>query len=232
MKDRIKESLWNAACQIWQGKYHIFANEYAVGREMPFVVERNGKIYNLVGTIDRIDMFDNYVRVIDYKSGDMKLSDEKLEAGIQLQLPLYSLSLMGDLQVSGMYYFRIKDVIKDVDMVSTDNSVLKEYKLSGPTLDNIDVIEANDCKIRTNNRSDIISAEFTTKGEVSKKSNVLSSEKMIGLMEQASEKAAVTIDRILKGETKAAPVSIGDFDSCRYCKYRCLCNAGHSVTQY
>jgi ATP-dependent helicase/nuclease subunit B len=69
----------------------------AVSTEIPFTLDLGGEQIKLTGQIDRIDVGQIHgvtvFNIIDYKSGqEVKLSDENIEAGRQLQLPLYALA--------------------------------------------------------------------------------------------------------------------------------------------
>ncbi len=44
---------------------------------------------NLTGKIDRIDLKENYISIVDYKTGASKVSAKNLDNGIDLQLPVY-----------------------------------------------------------------------------------------------------------------------------------------------
>lgn len=53
----------------------------------------DGRKISLSGVADRVDLWTGesatYVRIVDYKTGDLRLSYAELDAGLQLQLPLY-----------------------------------------------------------------------------------------------------------------------------------------------
>lgn len=223
MKEKVKTSLWMAIVQLRQGVYNIFSNEYVVGKNISLILkDENGNDYHITGTIDRIDTNGEYARVIDYKSGLVEFSSDKMAVGIQLQLPLYASAISNeDTKVSGMYYFRIKDFVLDAD---GDNFPLKEFKLSGPTLSDVNVLMDNDTKLDNGMASPIISAELTQKGEISKKSKVLNTEEIKNIIKNAESIAIETIKKIKEGETKAYPLVIKGYDACEYCKYKCLCN--------
>jgi len=48
-----------------------------------------GELLKLKGRLDRVDRCGERVRVIDYKTGNVRMDDEDLEGGTALQLPLY-----------------------------------------------------------------------------------------------------------------------------------------------
>ena len=76
----------------------------------PAVELLNGKV-RLSGKIDRVDGYKNYFRIIDYKTGGKEVKDDKIFAGVKLQLYLYSLAIK-DKILAGAYYLRVNDEYK------------------------------------------------------------------------------------------------------------------------
>lgn len=79
----------------------------------PAVKLAGGKV-SLSGKIDRVDEYKNYFRIIDYKTGGSEVGDEKIFAGVKLQLYLYSLAVT-DKTLAGAYYLRVNDEYKAED---------------------------------------------------------------------------------------------------------------------
>lgn len=228
LKDRIKVSAWNSILQIKKGSYNVARDEYAVGREIPLDIKLdNGKTVHLVGIIDRIDIYEKdstkYARIIDYKSGNISFSEDLLSAGVQLQLPLYSKAVSGDFELTGMYYFHIQNPIIDAD--NKNDTIEKQFQLSGPTVSDLPLIMANDVTLSDpGTSSNVIQVDVTTKGDISKKSKVLEESSMEELYEKSIDIVKDSIERILNGETKAVPFKYKDNDSCKYCQYRSICH--------
>lgn len=66
---------------------------------------------NLRGTIDRVDIFSESFRIIDYKSSEHTLSATDISAGLQLQLLSYLMiaTKLFDKNPAGAYYFSLKE---------------------------------------------------------------------------------------------------------------------------
>ncbi len=77
--------------------------------EHHFEVNITGKVV-LRGIIDRIDCYEDQLRIIDYKSSAKTLSEKKVKAGVQLQLLSYLIIASGLMQKIpfGAYYFCMK----------------------------------------------------------------------------------------------------------------------------
>jgi ATP-dependent helicase/nuclease subunit B len=233
IKEKIRVSAWQAVKQLKTGSFDVAKNEYAVGKEVPLDIElNNGKIVHIIGIIDRLDMYENngekYVRVIDYKSGSTSYSDDLINAGIQLQLPLYAKAVSGDFKVGGAYYFHIANPILDADDKS--DIIDKKFQLSGPTLNDLPVIYANDENLSdVSYASKVISVDTTSKGEFSKRSKLLEEEQLEEVINTSIEVAKDTIDKMMSGETRAYPFKYKDNDSCKYCQYRAICHFDSTI---
>ena len=123
---------------------------------------------------------------------------------------------------AGIYYSRIVDPIKDVD--TDKDNISKKFQLNGITLADMSVLSASDRMLDGPSSSDIIQADITTKGEISKKSKVLDKKEFDELLEKAVLVASETISKILSGETKINPKKLSDYNACEYCEYKSICH--------
>ena len=83
------------------------------GNSYPAVDLLGGRV-KLAGKIDRVDEYKNYFRITDYKTGGSEVGDDKIFAGVKLQLYLYSLAVT-DKTLAGAYYLRVNDEYKAAD---------------------------------------------------------------------------------------------------------------------
>ena len=97
-----------AASKDWRP--FAFEQAFGHGNHPPLAVRANGETVLVRGKIDRVDVNgQKQARVIDYKSGDVRLyRPEKLASGELLQLPLYALAVEQSLQagqvIDGFYW--------------------------------------------------------------------------------------------------------------------------------
>ena len=146
----------------------------------------DGEEVVLTGIIDRIDILKtqdkDYIRIIDYKSGnkDFRLSD--IYYGLQLQLILY-LSIIWekgikgvaeDIEPAGVFYFKLdeplirtkgKEENKDIE-----KEIMKELKMKGLILADTNIIKEMDNTI--DGYSMIIPAMMRKDGSLGKNSSV------------------------------------------------------------
>jgi ATP-dependent helicase/nuclease subunit B len=102
----------------------------------------NGKTLALNGRVDRVDIFsqnsEEFIKIIDYKSGNTKFSRDDALKGLQLQLVLYMNAFLKSRKSAtpaGVFYFPIDDPIIDADDflsdVAREEGLLKCFKMSG-----------------------------------------------------------------------------------------------------
>lgn len=166
------------------------------------------------GRIDRVDASEHdgerFLRVIDYKSGNKKFSVEEMEKGLQLQLPLYLLSLIkrgstAPDNAGGFLYLSSAISKKTVSHASdaTDTDAVLASLISG--------IEA----------SGIMNALFLEKK--SAKLQAMASEALEELLEKARSVSADSVSRMGKGVFSAKPQKNGKSYPCEYCAFASVC---------
>ncbi len=77
------------------------------GGDFPPISLANGKV-KIIGTIDRVDTYKDYFRIIDYKTGSVSGAVKDLYLGNKLQLYLYALAVQGK-KPAGAHYMKLED---------------------------------------------------------------------------------------------------------------------------
>ena len=103
-----KQTAWMVADHINRGQFREFHFEADFGRGgylPPMEIETDGKrSVFLEGRIDRIDVMndgaDQYVKIVDYKSGSDKVDKKEILMGYRMQLMLYMNAVMKGLSTS------------------------------------------------------------------------------------------------------------------------------------
>ena len=211
------------------------------GMELPLSDDSS---FRLTGIADRVDTWETpegnrFGRIIDYKSGRKKkdLTRETVEAGLNLQPPLYMMALTADknLQPAGMYYDRLSEETVELKTAETPDTSRVTGKrrsnrqMSGYTLSRPDVLEASDTAFEPGTpsyTSGVIPLTTTAKGianAVSSRS-LLSAEEMEGLMDLAVRKSCDTILSIKKGIIVADPQKENGRSPCTWCPFQESCH--------
>ncbi len=198
-------------------------------------INKNSKIYNnikinlqnnyemvLKGKIDRVDklLIDDkeYIKILDYKSSDKKLSVEKVYYGLQLQILMYldtfikieENMLNKEILPAGAFYFQVKEDMVDGDynkdkfqskfdlkgIVAKDENVIKGFNKNG-----------DNKKIKGVSPSEVLSMEEFK--NLLLLSNIITKE--IG-------------NDIVTGNIKVYPYKHKGDTGCDYCNYSDICN--------
>lgn len=251
LSERLKRILITA---LWIIAQHINRSEFVPeGYEEGFgpydkyppikIILENGEEINLIGRIDRIDIMNkedlNYVRIIDYKSGnkDVKLTD--IYYGLQLQLLTYLDAILTGAQgggensliAAGILYFKLDNPIVKGNAGITDSDIegeiLKELKLRGIMLSDLEVIKGMDINIE--GTSEIIPAGIKADGSLTSRSRVVTSQQFIVLRGFVKETIRDLSSEMLKGNINIKPYKKNKEVPCKFCDYSAICQFDTSI---
>ena len=123
-------------------------NEFEFKNENAIRINLEDEEICIEGKIDRIDKFQNYIRIIDYKTGNISSDFKSIYYGKKIQLISYlsAVSSEKDSKVAGVFYFPIHS-----DYVKNDEKIENNYKMRGFLLDDIDVLKHMDNTISFEN---------------------------------------------------------------------------------
>lgn len=196
-----------------QCDFRPVACELEIGGEgIPLEIEYNeGKvIFN--GSIDRVDSFDGYVRVIDYKTGSkkFKLPDVLFGLNLQMLLYLYAVTKSQEINPAGILYMPSKRDLNDTGMA-----------MNGLVLADMDVVTA----MEKDNKGEFIpSISINKDGSYSKKLTSFASKEEFELIFSYIEKIIKnTGDSISSGNIEVNPVDGRESAACDYCDYKAVC---------
>lgn len=168
----------------------------------------------LIGKADRIDVKDEYFRIIDYKTGNTGKLLEELYYGNKLQLFLYQKEASEVLKKKrgGVFYF---DAKYDFSKVDDDKKLLK-----GIAPNDEKVIQLLDKNIDVKGKSEILSISLAGKNNDNKYKGSSITDKDLTVYENYAIKiASKALDEITDGFIQPKP----DEDACNYCPYKSIC---------
>lgn len=197
----------------------------------------NGKTMYLVGKIDRVDtavINDKvYVRIVDYKSSNRTINLKDIKEGISLQLMTYMSALINNKEnidkekevlPAAINYFSLKTNIKRLDEYENDKEkinkeLIKDMKLKGIYISDVEVLEGLDRKYKETSSSfiDINSRNINDENKV--------------MAEESFKKECEDIQNILKeigkelvkGVVQIKPKKCNGKLACEYCDYLSIC---------
>ncbi len=175
------------------------------------------KNIDVIGTVDRVDEYNDMLRIIDYKSGRANASLKELYYGNKLQLFLYSCAMENELKKSvvGGFYLPLHNAYTKLD----DGG----YSLNGFFINNEEIVKALDGRIQPDEKSDIVNIRLTKKGLARRTRGYkeLSSNEMLSLKEYAKAVSENAVDEIKSGFISPSPSTVSD--PCQYCPYMHVC---------
>lgn len=246
-KRTITKSVMVISEQMRKGKFEVFKNEFAFGgfsdgEPIKIDLPSNETVY-LVGRVDRIDTLDldgnTYIKIVDYKSGAKKFNLTEVYYGLQIQLLVYLDALIKNskyiLQKQAMpgaiLYFRIDDpIIKSKKQLTEEeikDNILKELKMSGLLLKDINVVKAMDNDM--DSYSLIIPAAIKKDGNFTSSSSVITEEQFDTLRKYVNDKMSEICEEMLSGEIKIEPCKNNNTAYCSYCDYSSVCQFDTSI---
>jgi ATP-dependent helicase/nuclease subunit B len=249
--DVCSNSAWEMINQVRAGQIRdiFFEAEFGLDPKKPFreiKIDLGDDKMFIEGKIDRVDVVkgekENYVKVIDYKSGSDKYSQDEALGGIRVQLLLYlkAASESLNLKPGAAFYFSLDkpliDMTKlgnsDTEESETQNSdsktlisekIKKEYKMDGVMLGETDLIDSIDGDFIGSSK--IIPAFRKKDGEISENNNLLSSEDLAKLQQGVEQKIETICKAMIEGKVEINPKKIkSNTTACSYCPYKSICN--------
>ena len=210
--------------QIKNSGFTVLGEEIKFGKGKDFdaiSLNVDGKEMLIEGKVDRVDTAEDYVRIIDYKSGGREFSLNTLYSGENLQLFLYMNAFTKDKKAAGIYYFPVNN-----EYVKEGESI--PVSLNGRTLDDDNIIRLSDTTLgEDGSESKILPITYSKKNDklkitISSKAS-LTEEEMNACVKYSvlvSEKGA---ERLSLGAILASPIGDEQKTTCSFCEYLSLC---------
>lgn len=239
MEERIrrilKRTLWSIRKQLKEGSFTPERFEISFERKRPLEGEAN---MVLKGRIDRLDTYEKgnrlYLKVLDYKSGEMKFDLTEVYLGLQLQLPMYLIvaeeymkehNQNKEIIPAGILYSKIADPVIDREEEdgeeALEEKLFQEFKLSGMVRGEEEIVRMFDGQMEKKSR--IVPVGYNKDGSLSKTSDAYSETDFTAIKDYVNHKTEVFGKEILSGQTQISPVKLGKYNSCSYCEYRKIC---------
>lgn len=221
-----KYILYEQSCS----NFKLAETEYVFGGDKAICLNVLGdKTIKLEGKIDRIDSFGDFVRIIDYKTGSVKNDLALVFRGQKIQLAAYLQAVSAEgKKIAGVFYFPVHS-----DYAESEKDLIKNYKLSGFILDDIDVVKNMDSSLsEENTQSSIVpvTIKFNSKtGEISfgGRGARYSDAQLKNFSDYVKVLCETACNEILSGYIEPSPVAdAGGGDepqSCKTCKLSGFC---------
>lgn len=194
-----------------------FSNFVAKFMEQSFELDLGKK--KLFGIVDRVDFFDNYFRVVDYKSGEVPKSLRAIYNGVELQLFIYLIAMQnkfGKDPCAGVYLPIGGDFSKNK----------KKFRFEGFILGEQGILKAFDRQLGDKKESNIVSIKLAAKSSpanlvLSTSKNVFSGEGFEAVIEYVKLLLLSAEREILSGKIPAIPI---EGFICKNCQFFGICS--------
>ncbi|MGI5878106.1 MAG: PD-(D/E)XK nuclease family protein [Christensenellales bacterium] len=228
------------ARQLRQGSFRPAGFEIGFGSGKQFPHSERGGIA-LSGFVDRVDVFRNgdcdYLRVIDYKTGNKKPDLAGAKDGYQVQLWVYLIALCAGwphvtgrtARPAGAYYFIVQDDYVDDAGKGVEANRAEAGRLVGLTCDDPRVLRATDRDLVEPGRSSGIVQADTTKDGRAKGATLIPADDMNALLRGVGGTVERIVSDIRRGFVEPQPMKAGNKSVCAHCPYRPVCGSPEPV---
>ena len=217
---RVSRSLKDVVAQISkefsQSDFEPVACEMKIGRDgIPLEFPFNGGKLKINGSIDRVDEFGGYIRIVDYKTGSKTFKLPDILFGLNLQMLLYLYAVirgrnLSDDKAAGILYMPSKRDLNGNGMamnglLSMDSSLSYAMDKSGE-------------------------GEFIPKLKINKdgtpskmNKSYIEKEKFSEIFDYIEKIMKKTGERILDGDINISPLDGRESKACAYCDFASVC---------
>ena len=196
------EQLIKEAGEVTAGAFEQLANSKFKVQSTELWCEIDlGDNLRINGRIDRVDSYDDMIRIIDYKTGSVDTDPTKYYMGLKLQLPLYLTAVSAGRRAVGTYYFPAS--------VSYKSSPDGVFRLMGYMDGSEDVVYASDTTLQPKQKSAYIEASVA--GE--KYDKAMDNETFTDFLQYSSIIARRGVKELIEGNIAPSPAG----GACDYC---------------
>ena len=181
---------------------------------------------SIIGKVDRVDVYNDMFRIVDYKSGKADASLKELYFGNKLQLFLYSLAMEKVLNKKsvGAFYLPLHNAYR--------REVENPYAMKGFYLAEDFVVNAFDKRLEPGSKSDIVNVKINKQGGITKTQGFkeLEINQLNDLKKYAKEVSKNAVSEMKSGYIKPSPSDVSK--PCEYCPYVQICLRNSNAIEY
>ncbi len=189
----------------------VVAAAYRQLHQSEFEVEQTEAIVEgslIKGKVDRIDGTKDYVRVIDYKTGEIDETPVAYYTGRKIQMQLYMSEVMGERIPAGVFYFPASVAYSDEDE--------GRFRMRGFLNGDENAILAGDTTLSEDKKSEHFAASLKPNARQTK---IMDEETFRAFLDYGTLVAQQGAKELKEGCILPSPYA----GSCKYCKYGGMC---------
>ncbi len=221
----LKEVVCHIAADFRQSKFEPVACEFKIGFDDGIKVNfpyDNGEI-KINGSIDRVDEYNGYIRIVDYKTGTktFKLPDVLYGLNMQMLIYLYAITRgqgKNDEQAAAILYMPAKRDVND-----------KGLAMNGLIKSDVDLHNA----MEKDNKGEFVPPiSVTSSGAISKKlTSFIDKEDFTAIFDHIEAIMRKTGNSISGGDISVTPLDGRESNACKYCDFKNVCNIENGIAQ-
>lgn len=215
----LKEVVLKLSKEFAQSKFEPCRCELLIGGDevpSPEIEIGENKKISVEGVVDRMDIWNGYVRIVDYKTGSRKfrLPDILVGQNMQMLIYLYAIVKKGDFaesQPAGIFYMPSRRDLNNTGL-----------RMEGLAAENLELIKA----MESENAGEFVPPlKYNKEGELHyhSKSNFLPQTDFDVVFKHIENTLYKMGDKIFRGDFSVNPVDGLDSPACKYCDFASVC---------
>ena len=214
----LKEVVRHIADDFKQSSFKPVACEFKIGFSDGVMLEfpyDSGKI-KINGSIDRVDEWNGYIRIVDYKTGTKSFKLPDILYGLNMQMLIYLYAIirgqgLDDEKAAAILYMPAKRDVKDEGLAM--NGLIKGNN------------EINIAMEKENKGQFVPSLTFKKDGTISKlSSSYIEENEFSEIFDYIEKLMRKTGNLISDGDIKISPIDGREAAACKYCDFKAICN--------
>lgn len=213
----LKEVVCHLAEEFSQTDFSPVACELKIGFDgIPLEFPFDGGKIKVNGSIDRVDEYSGYIRIVDYKTGSKSFKLPDILFGLNLQMLLYLYAVirarnLDDSKAAGILY-----------MPSKRDTNGKGMAMNGLLKGDSELVRAMDKQM---NGEFVPKLKFNKDGSLSKQNSSFIEEDKFGEIFDYIEKLmSKTGKAVSEGDIAVSPVDGRESNACAYCDFAAVCS--------
>ncbi len=204
-----------------------------------------GRYMDIAGRIDRVDAAESaeglLLRIMDYKSSNVKLKLDEVAHGLSLQMLTYLDVVVSHAphwlgkpaKPAGVLYFHVQNpLIVTPNGLSAEDAreaLFRQYRMQGLLLADGDSVKLMDESLNSASKSAVIPVEFKKDGTFSSRSQVADEGQWNVLRRSVRSQIRRIGRRIVSGDVAIKPYKMDRRSPCQFCEYRPVCHIDAEV---
>ncbi len=219
----LKEVVCHIAADFRQSEFKPVACEFKIGFDDGISVKfpyDNGEI-NINGSIDRVDEYKGYIRIVDYKTGTKTFKLPDILYGLNMQMLIYLYAIirgqgLGDEKAAAILYMPAK---RDIN----DNGLAMNGLIKGD-------VELHKAMEKENKGEFVPSISLTKNGDINKTlTSFIDADGFTKIFDHIEAVMRKTGNLISSGDISVAPLDGRESEACKYCDFKNVCNIENRI---